>query len=381
MITQLSIQHFKAIASATIPLGPITVLVGPNDSGKSTILQALMALSRCADPARFNVEQVLECPPSVVATRGETLPNIEITAEGMARLGSGGKEFPYLYVTRLSSQRNVFAGESLAWDGKPILAAVLGGHRTIHETSNRTEGWVGATTELSLLAYEPSKRNGQMTPSFAVANDLGATLLRLDARAIARPAPLDAKILPDGSGVVSIVDDLLTSGIGDEQIRRVNEVLRKLSPHVKGVGAKRHPASNGKELHFVLQSGDVIPASQMSDGIVLAAALVVISLGSGNRRLLIEEPENGLHPRQLKVVADAIRSIASTQGAQVVLTTHSPLLLNHFAAEEVLLVIRDQAGVRVQRMSEARGLDDLASEMGLGELWYNVGDSNLARPA
>jgi hypothetical protein len=32
-------------------------------------------------------------------------------------------------------------------------------------------------------------------------------------------------------------------------------------------------------------------------------------------------------------------------------------------------------------MSDAQGLDELASEMALGELWYNVGDSNLARPA
>jgi predicted ATPase len=119
----------------------------------------------------------------------------------------------------------------------------------------------------------------------------------------------------------------------------------------------------------------------MSDGIVLAAALVLISRSSGNRRLLIEEPENGLHPRMLKVVADTIRSIAEPQGTQIILTTHSPLLLNHFAANEVLLVTRDQAGVQVQRMSEAHGLDDLASEMALGELWYNVGDSNLARPA
>lgn len=118
----------------------------------------------------------------------------------------------------------------------------------------------------------------------------------------------------------------------------------------------------------------------MSDGILLAAGLILISRWAGNRRLLIEEPENGLHPRQLKVVADAIRSISEDQGAQVILTTHSPLLLNYFTAEEVVLVTRDPSGVHVQRMSDAEGLEDLASEMALGELWYNVGDSNLARP-
>ncbi len=176
------------------------------------------------------------------------------------------------------------------------------------------------------------------------------------------------------------MDELLTSGVGDDKIARANEVIRKLSPHVKGVAAKLH-SSGGKELHFALRSGAVIPASQMSDGIVLAAALVLISLGTGTRRLLIEEPENGLHPRQLRVVAEMIRSIATEHGTQVVLTTHSPLLLNHFGAEETLLVTRTEAGVSVRPMSETNGFDELATEMSLGELWYNVGDSALARPA
>jgi predicted ATPase len=187
-------------------------------------------------------------------------------------------------------------------------------------------------------------------------------------------------LLPDGSALVGIVDELLTSGVGDDKIARANEVIRKLTPHVKGVAAKLHP-SGGKELHFALRSGVVIPASQMSDGVVLAAALVLIALAAGPRRLLIEEPENGLHPRQLRIVADTIRSIATEHGTQVVLTTHSPLLLNHFGAEETLLVTRTEAGVSVRPMSKAQGFDELATEMSLGELWYNVGDSDLARPA
>lgn len=383
MITKLTIAHFKAIASATVPLGPITVLVGPNDSGKSTILQALMALSRCGDPARFNAEQLLECPASVAATNGDTSTNIDLTAEGMAVLGSNEKQYPYQYVTSVGSRSKVFAREDIQWDSKPLLTAVFRGSIIQHAIGVRDEGWAGTSTELSFFANEASSApNARVAPIFrAIASDLRATLLRLDARAIARPSPLGAPVLPDGSGVVGIVDELLTSGVGDEQIGRVNEVIRKLSPHVSRVAAKRHPGSGGKELHFALRSGAVIPASQMSDGIVLATALAVISLGAGTSRLLIEEPENGLHPRQLKVVADTIRAIAHTHGTQIVLTTHSPLLLNHFGAEEVVLVMRDESGVRTQPMSEARGLDDLATEMSLGELWYNVGDSNLARPA
>jgi ABC-type branched-subunit amino acid transport system ATPase component len=405
VITKLSIGHFKAIASATIQLGPITVLVGPNDSGKSTILQVLMALSRCGDGARYNPEQLLECPPSMIATQGDTGVNIELTAEGSTVLASPQQHAFYQYTTKISPAHDLFVEEQIERGKTSLLSAAFG--KAITTTVPRREGgyaWPGICTALSLAANDLRWKHGvpeapntehailnerfvstlhdpQTRPMYiALATDLRSMLLRLDPRAIARPSPLGAKVLPDGSGLVGIVDELLTSGVGEEQIARVNDIIRRLSSHVKSVAAKLHP-SGGKELHFALKSGAVIPASQMSDGIVLAAALVLISFWSGNRRLLIEEPENGLHPRQLKVVADTIRSISEEQGAQIILTTHSPLLLNHFAAEEVLLVTRDESGVHAQRMSDSRGLDDLASEMALGELWYNVGDHNLARPA
>jgi ABC-type branched-subunit amino acid transport system ATPase component len=377
VISKLSIVQFKAIASATIPLGRITVLVGPNDSGKSTILEALMALSRCADPAGLSAEQVLECPTSVAATHGVPFVDIELAAEGFT-----GVIGLYRYLTKLSSRGNAFAAEAILLEDKPLLTTSGDRVTLVDGHQKNSAPWGGGVSELSRLIGRQVTVSLPLQLTFdAIGHELSASMLRLDPRAIARGTPLGAPVLSDGSGVVGIVDDLLTSGTGDEQIRRVNDVLQRLSPHVKSVGARRHPASGGKELQFVLRDGAVLPASQMSDGIVLAAALVLISIWSGSRRVLIEEPENGLHPRQLKVIVDTIRSIAETQGTQIVMTTHSPLLLNHFTAEEVVLVTRDHAGVHAQRMTEAKGLDDLASEMALGELWYNVGDSNLARPA
>ena len=343
-----------------------------------------MALSRCADPVRLNAEQLLECPASVAATHGDMQTDIEISAEGtVAATGSGQQAHSYRYGVTLSSRSNAIAAEDASWDEGPLLSTTPSAIAIVDGEGRWEHARGGGVTELSgFVSHHNAAHNATIQARLeAIADGLRSTMLRLDARAIARGAPLGAPVLPDGAGVVGIVDDLLTSGVGDEQIERVNEVLRTLSPHVQKVGAKRHPASGGKELQIALRGGAVVPASQMSDGIVLAAGLVLISLWAGNRRLLIEEPETGLHPRQLKVVAGAIRSIAEDQQAQVILTTHSPLLLNHFAAEEVLLVTRDRSGVRVHRMSDAHGLDDLASEMALGELWYNVGDSNLARPA
>ncbi len=381
MISQLTIEHFKAIASATIPLGPITVLVGPNDSGKSTILQALMALSRAGDAEGLNAAQILGGPPSVMATDGDTATSIKLTAKGTVRQETKSPPCSYLYTTHLGLRGGEFECERIEQDGQMLLNAQVGRPIVLQGHSPGPK-WQPTRTELSRFVDSRTVGAGDsLRPSFcAIANDLYSTLLRLDARAIALPSNLGAPLLPDGSGVVSIVDELLTSGVGDEQIDHINDVICKLSPHVKRIAAKRH-ASGGKELHFALRSGMVVPASQVSDGVVLAAALAVIAFGARTPRLLIEEPENGLHPRQLKIVADTIRLIAERQGTQIVLTTHSPLLLNHFAAEEVIVVTRSEAGVHIQRMSEARGLDELATELSLGELWYNVGDGNLARPA
>jgi len=380
VITSLHIEHFKAAASVTVPLGPITVLIGPNDSGKSTILQALMALSRAGDSQRLGVEQLLNCPAAVATTDRDTSLNVLLEVEGTSHLDTA--RHGYQYRLALSMQPAVILDEEVRWNDRPLLTARYDSVRTIHPTLEQVTSWPGISTELGVLAHEaPTRKNGATKAQFqAIAHDLRATLLRLDSRAIAQPCPLGTPLLADGSGLVGIVDDLLTSGVGEDKITRANEVIRKLSPHVKGVAAKLHH-SGGKELHFALRSGAVIPASQMSDGIVLAAALVLISLGAGTRRLLIEEPENGLHPRQLRIVADTIRSIANEHGTQVVLTTHSPLLLNHFGAKETLLVTRNRDGVSVRPMDTTAGFDELSTEMSLGELWYNVGDSDLVRPA
>lgn len=379
MITSLRIAHFKAAASVTVPLGPITVLIGPNDSGKSTILQALMALSRAADKARLGPEQILDCPLTVAPTDQDISTPIEISAEGTTSLGLPQQQ-RYQYEIAVSAHDKAITRELIVCGGDTLAKGTAGSRTSLLPKRTDTVTWPGTYTILSEVTSEAIPSVAKRSMFEAIANDLKATLLRLDPRAIAKPSPLGAALLNDGSGLVGIVDELLTSGVGDDKISRANEVIRRLTPHVKSVAAKLHP-SGGKELHFALRNGTVIPASQMSDGIVLAAALVLISLGAGTRRLLIEEPENGLHPRQLRTVAETIRSLVAEHDTQVVLTTHSPLLLNYFGAEEVLLVTRTEAGVSVRPMDKTKGFDELATEMSLGELWYNVGDSDLARPA
>lgn len=83
----------------------------------------------------------------------------------------------------------------------------------------------------------------------------------------------------------------------------------------------------------------------------------------------IEEPENYLHPRLLPELAEECR--AATERSQLLVTTHSPFLLNSMLPAEVRVLYRDQNGfTQVQRASDIRGVKEFFAEgASMGHLW------------
>lgn len=68
----------------------------------------------------------------------------------------------------------------------------------------------------------------------------------------------------------------------------------------------------------------------------------------------------------------------SLTGAQVLITTHSPLLLNQVSPEDVLVVTRrPEHGIVARPMVETRLFAERSQDFDLGELWYNVGEDEL----
>lgn len=120
------------------------------------------------------------------------------------------------------------------------------------------------------------------------------------------------------------------------------------------------------------RSSVTVPARQMSDGMLrmLAIATALITGGGGLAidsgpaargsalMLVIEELENGLHPSQAAQLLQLIKSASSEQGFQVVLTTHSPALLNALTGDDhagVVIIERE----RITGRSTAKRLVDL----------------------
>ncbi len=168
----------------------------------------------------------------------------------------------------------------------------------------------------------------------------------------------------------------------EDSLRRAIPTLRSLTLQVVNQGAKT--------LHYGLR-GDgkafkTIPASLASDGALLITAFLAIAYGNTPNIILIEEPENGLHYSLLGQIVDLLRRISTGEVGdtprQIVLTTHSPLMLNFADPKEVLVCQRgNDGGTTITPMTDIPNLQQLLQEFAPGELWYLLGEEKMAKGA
>ena len=118
----------------------------------------------------------------------------------------------------------------------------------------------------------------------------------------------------------------------------------------------------------------------MSDGVLLVLAyLTLLHLPNPPRLLLVEEPENGIHPKRLQDVIAILKELVAQQShTQVVMTTHSPYVLDMFSPSEVSLCRKEDDGsVSVHQLSESEVVRKQLDVFTLGEIWTAEGDEAL----
>ncbi len=207
------------------------------------------------------------------------------------------------------------------------------------------------------------------------------------------------KMEPSGFGLASCLDDIL--GYDRARFTALEDRFKTIFPQVKSIKlipqrAFRAPLdpirqipvlqeADGKGIFFeFVGGGKLLAASQVSDGFLLVLAyLTVLYLPEPPRTILVEEPENGMHPKRLADVTRILRELIAEQGhSQVILTTHSPYLLDSFAPDEVTVCRKKPDGsIAVRRLSESKKVREQIDIFTLGEIWGSVGDDALAEDA
>ncbi|MEF8761226.1 MAG: AAA family ATPase [Candidatus Accumulibacter sp. UW25] len=173
----------------------------------------------------------------------------------------------------------------------------------------------------------------------------------------------------------------------EDRLEKIFSVLRERIPRLERVDAE--PMQDGRLLLKIKDAPFEQPvlAKFASDGTMkMLAYLTVLYDPEPPRFIGIEEPENFLHPRLLPELAEECR--AASERSQLLITSHSPFLLNAMRAEEVRVLYRDEQGfTQAVRASEIEGVPEfIRAGATLGHLWmeghFGLGDplSNQGAP-
>jgi predicted ATPase len=388
VINSLRLTHFKNFRDATLKLGPFTVLIGANASGKSNIRDAFLFLHGIG--RGYSLAEILDEKYSGGArvwagTRGGTT---EVAYWGSNEFGMAAR-------LRITSQNlkppgphdleyriEVFVGANHA---KPTRRQPLRiekeslayGNRFGFEVKDRIDVnnvKVVFKREKEAGRHPPAKNYISNTPIvYQVSEDseLKSVVAKTFSRAIIQnleslrfldlsPTQMRTASLP---GITSLGDrgENLSSvlfAICEDQGKKeaLLEWLRRLTPmDVDDLTFDQDPAGRVL-LKLKERNGRSISALSASDGTLRFLAILGALFGPTPASFyFIEELENGIHPTRLSLLVDLIESQTKRRGIQVVATSHSPQLLQFLSTESLehaSLVYRlpDQPDAQIKRI-------------------------------
>ena len=195
----------------------------------------------------------------------------------------------------------------------------------------------------------------------------GLHRLMLNSQRMQEPCRPDASesFQTDGSNLPLVVRKLKEDN--PERFRRWLAHVRQALPNIKDITVREREVDRFLYLEVRFQEGLHLPSWMLSDGTLRFLALTLLAyLPASDNIYLIEEPENGIHPKALELV---FQSLSSVYDGQVFIATHSPLLLQLAEPKDLLCFALTPTGeTDIVRGDQHPKLREWRREVGLGEL-------------
>ena len=181
-----------------------------------------------------------------------------------------------------------------------------------------------------------------------------------------QPQPADLpedRLLPDSLNLALVLNQI--EHIGET---RLNDLLRQFFPRFERMSTR---ISGGRVQFYLHESGfrTPIPATRLSDGTIRFVALLATLLSPSPPPLVcMEEPELGLHPDAVALLADLL--IDASERMQLVVTTHSEALVSALTSQPDAIVACERlgSGTELRRLDPER-LTSWLDDYRLGDLW------------
>ena len=408
MLASFSLANFKSYASATLPLAPLTVLVGANAAGKSNLIEAMQLLAWLARGRRLaDLSSAMKTGEIAIRGRLADLPldgghpitlGCRLPAEAAApaltlqlqlMTDNGGPRIVGEQLTASDASDAVPYYYRIDAPAEPHGSEVQVAYNNFARGPNKPHiscvDQQAVFTQLMTPARFEHPTAQQTIPEAALRlqRALSSTLfLDPNPKEMRGYAYADEHALRgDGSNVSSTLRLLCDTGGKDA----ILAFVRKLPEQdITDIGFLTTPRNEVMVRLTETFGGRAEPrdGAVLSDGTlrVLAIAAAMLSVAEGSL-VVIEEIDNGVHPSRAKLLLDAIHDIAKARKLRVLLTTHNPALADatpRAAIPDVVANYREITTGRsaLQRLSD---LDDYAALVAQGPLGFLLSSGTLDR--
>lgn len=355
-LTKISVKGFRSIKDLTLELRPLNVLIGANGAGKTNLIAFFKLLNEMmAGRLQQHIGSTGRATANLHFGPKET-PQMEAEVEFEVDSGTGAYRMRLFYA---AGDSLIYADESLSFrqtgHSQPKVVELESGHQETRIGQKAEEGEVTAKTLRYLL-------NRCRVYHF---HDTSAT-----ARVRQYCYVGDNRwLMPDAANLAAMLYEL--KSCQETAYRRIVTTVRQVAPFFEDFDLE--PTGPGQRdiiLNWRHRSSDLVfGPHQLSDGTLRAICLVSLLLQPKESLpilIVVDEPELGLHPYALNVIASLFR--AASHHTQILVSTQSSAFLDSFSPEDVVIVDYHD-DVTVFDRPDTKKLDEWLEEYSLGEIW------------
>ena len=399
MLKHIEITGYKSLVDVQVDLQPLVVLFGPNGAGKSNFLDALQLLSRMAisptlkaafepphrgkplesfsfdeagipglrgrESARFSIQADVELSPAVVKAVEQQIRQMKRPAEERPKADSASNGSSLIRETflRYRVEVEILPGSgilrvtdeyaaALNAKGEPTSKRRPFLERIRQRIHLRMEGQAHPTYQEGYLDHTLLSRP-LYPPHYphlvALRHELESwhSFYFEPRERMRAPNPVKEvhHIGLRGEELAAFLNTL--RALDERQFRAVEQALHLVIPSITGINLEVN--SLGEVELQVREGTTLIPARVVSEGTLRILGLLALA-GTKEPPALIglEEPENGVHPRRLQLIAELLQTRADLGDTQMIVTTHSPLLVDLIPDQYLYVCHKHDGGTRIE---------------------------------
>lgn len=376
-LISLTVQHYKSLANVKIDdIQPVTVLVGPNAAGKSNMVDVL----------KFLRDMVSEGLDHAISMRG-----------GITTIRQHSRSRPFHISIKLCLSDNEFDdGETRDASYEITISSLVAGNYKVereaafwyedeydfdeethrlnlvgiarHSIQRTSKGELSVNNEDINLALPPDQialglrlfqhRSGIASKIADFVRSLRFSTIFPNTLRDPRKPDADKNLKESGENWASILKALKRTPKGRHELDRIKEMMQIVMPtmkdiSVKGVGGYLVPQIRVTESGGKKDALYDLDPSQLSDGTLRVLGILLALYQHPHPQFVaLEEPEQTVHPGLLAMLAEAFHEVS--ERTQLLITSHSPHLIEYFKPEEIRVVAQEDGETRITKIKSAQ---------------------------